>query len=55
MSWFAQQIIPDEPDKVLMSTSEQLARLFSLISVTLQFMGDVHVYPSMAEHVLSSG
>jgi hypothetical protein len=55
MSWFAQQIIPDEPDKILMSTSSQPARLLSLISVSLQFMGGAQVYPSMAEHILSSG
>ena len=43
MSFLAQQIIPVEPDQILVSTSEQPARLLSLISVTLQFMGDAHL------------
>ena len=43
MSFLAQQIIPVEPDQILVSTSEQPARLLSLISVTLQFMGDTHL------------
>ena len=43
MSFLAQQIIPVEPDQILISTSEQPARLFSLISVTLQFTGEAHL------------
>ena len=43
MSFLAQQIIPVEPDQILVSTSEQPARLFSLISVTLQFIGDAQL------------
>ena len=43
ISLFAQQIFPDEPDQILSSTSEQPARLLSLISETLQFMGDAHL------------